>query len=204
MERGNPGPKHPPGVTREAVRELRRQGLSKSQIAAKLIVGRSTVAFHIRRLGLPVDEQFGRRYDWDQIRKMYESGASYRECQRRFGFSRDSWNYAVSRGDIVLRDWRIPLEELLVVGRKTSRGHLKRRLIEAGLKQNCCERCGLTEWNGEPLSMQLHHKNGDGLDNRLENLELLCPNCHSLTDTYGGRNGHRKPRLADDDLEAAA
>jgi 5-methylcytosine-specific restriction endonuclease McrA len=42
--------------------------------------------------------------------------------------------------------------------------------------------------------MQLHHVNGDGLDNRLENLELLCANCHSQTETYGGRNGHRRKR----------
>ena len=40
--------------------------------------------------------------------------------------------------------------------------------------------------------MQLHHVNGDGRDNRLDNLELLCPNCHSQTETYGGRNGHRR------------
>ena len=44
----------------------------------------------------------------------------------------------------------------------------------------------------EPLNAQLHHKNGDGTDNRLENVEFLCPNCHSQTDTYGGRNGHRR------------
>ena len=44
--------------------------------------------------------------------------------------------------------------------------------------------------------MQLHHINGHGDDNRLENLELLCANCHSMTDTYGGRNGHRRKRAA--------
>jgi len=65
-------------------------------------------------------------------------------------------------------------------------------LIAAGLKENRCERCGIIEWQGVHLNMQLHHKNGNGKDNRLENLEFLCANCHSLTDTWGGRNGHRK------------
>ena len=46
---------------------------------------------------------------------------------------------------------------------------------------------------GRATECPLHHKNGDGTDNRLENIEFLCPNCHSQTDTYGGRNGHRKP-----------
>jgi 5-methylcytosine-specific restriction endonuclease McrA len=44
--------------------------------------------------------------------------------------------------------------------------------------------------------MQLHHRDGDGTNNRLENLELICPNCHSQTDTYGGRNGHRRKKAA--------
>jgi HNH endonuclease len=72
------------------------------------------------------------------------------------------------------------------------RGHIKARLLGAGLKEDRCERCGINEWRGEPLSVQLHHIDGDGRDNRLENLGLLCPNCHSQTATYGGRNGHRR------------
>jgi 5-methylcytosine-specific restriction endonuclease McrA len=70
---------------------------------------------------------------------------------------------------------------------------LKARLIDAGLKQNKCEVCGITQWMGKPVSMQLHHTNGDGSDTQLENIQLLCGTCHSQTDTYGGRNGHRKP-----------
>lgn len=86
----------------------------------------------------------------------------------------------------------IPLAELLVVGRRaTNRSYLKRRLIAAGLKDDRCERCGLTEWLGEPLAPQLHHVNGDKHDNRLENLSLLCPNCHALTENWGGRNRAR-------------
>jgi 5-methylcytosine-specific restriction endonuclease McrA len=69
---------------------------------------------------------------------------------------------------------------------------LKKRLIDAGLLENRCERCGLTDWRGEPLGLELHHKNGDGKDNRLPNLEILCPNCHAQTDSWGGRNAHRK------------
>jgi hypothetical protein len=88
----------------------------------------------------------------------------------------------------------MPIEELLVTDRpQTNRSHLKQRLLKEGLKQNRCERCGLTEWLGDPINMQLHHVNGNGKDNRLENIILLCANCHSQTDTYGGRNGHRKP-----------
>jgi 5-methylcytosine-specific restriction endonuclease McrA len=98
----------------------------------------------------------------------------------------------VARGAIVPRH-AMPIEELLVAGRRTHRSHLKKRLLNEGLKQNKCERCGIGEWLGKPLSMQFHHVNGDGSDNRLENIAFLCPNCHSQTDTYGGRNGHRRP-----------
>lgn len=58
-----------------------------------------------------------------------------------------------------------------------------------------CEQCGLgPSWNNAPLTLQLDHRNGDCCDDRLENLRWLCPNCHSQTDTYTGRNAHRKER----------
>jgi 5-methylcytosine-specific restriction endonuclease McrA len=70
--------------------------------------------------------------------------------------------------------------------------------VAAGLKDERCERCGLTDWRGQPLSLALHHVNGDGADNRLENLQLLCPNCHSQTPNFAGRNrGRHKGVVAD-------
>lgn len=96
------------------------------------------------------------------------------------------------------REWITPIDDLLVAGRKRSRGHLKTRLVKEGLKQNRCEICGITEWLGRPLNMELHHVNGDGDDNRLENLQLLCSNCHSQTDNWGGRGVRRRAVSADE------
>jgi DNA-binding transcriptional ArsR family regulator len=183
----------PRGKTRALVERLLNEGIGIAEIAERLGVSKPTVCYHARRLGVPPQSRFGHRYDWAEIRREYDSGVAMRECMRRFGFSQQAWADAVKRGEIVQRERVIPLDDLLVVGRKTSRAHLKRRLVEAGLKENRCEICGITKWLGKPLNMQLHHKSGDGLDNRIENLEFLCANCHSQTDTYGGRNGHRKP-----------
>ena len=65
---------------------------------------------------------------------------------------------------------------------------LKNKLFAAGLKEKRCECCGNTEWMGKPINLELHHLNGNPRDNRIENLQILCPNCHSYTDTYSGKN----------------
>ena len=87
------------------------------------------------------------------------------------------------------------LNTILVENSKYSSYKLKNRLIkEKILKEKCCG-CKKTIWNSrltngenKKIPLELEHKNGNHFDNRLENLELLCPNCHSFTETYGGKN----------------
>lgn len=69
---------------------------------------------------------------------------------------------------------------------------LKNRLYQEGFKTEKCEECGITDWNGKRISLELDHINGDNTDNRIENLRILCPNCHSQTPTFRNKRG-KKP-----------
>jgi DNA-binding transcriptional ArsR family regulator len=178
---------------REQIRTLLDQDRTVTEIARELGVSARTVCYHARKLGRPRSSRFQRRYDWAEVQRFYDAGHSISECQEKFGMARRTFEKAVLRGDVTTRPQATPIDELLVVGRGRNRTHLKRRLLGSGLKENRCERCGITEWRGEPLSMQLHHRNGDGTDNRLENLVFLCANCHSLTESHSRKRGRRVP-----------
>ena len=103
-------------------------------------------------------------------------------------FTNEPWNKGKSV-KIVQR----PLEEVLVENSKLlNQTSLKRRLFRAGLKKDICEICGQEGGN------ELHHINGNPTDNRIENLQILCPNCHSKTETFRGKNSsigrrHKSP-----------
>ena len=68
---------------------------------------------------------------------------------------------------------------------------LKEKLVRDGLKQDCCEKCGVSDWLGVKLPLELHHKDGNHHNNQLENLEILCPNCHSIQEGNSGANRGR-------------
>lgn len=86
---------------------------------------------------------------------------------------------------------KAPIVEVFSTNGNYDYRYVKRRILKENLLPYHCSICLLTEWQNQKLSLQLDHINGINTDHRLDNLRLLCPNCHSLTSTYCGKN--KKP-----------
>ncbi len=147
------------------------------------------------------------RYSEEEARAAVAASLSYSEVLRRLGMRPAGGNHALLRR-WVDEVWEIPtdhfdpgaaanrnlhksakpLGDILVAGSSYSRGKLKQRLLEAGLKSRVCEMCGQGEhWRGRHMSLILDHINGVPDDNRLANLRIVCPNCAATLDTHCGR-----------------
>jgi len=82
----------------------------------------------------------------------------------------------------------VPNSEMLVENSKYSNLAVRKRIADGNLIDYKCQRCGIDSWNGESITLELDHINGQNNDHRIENLRFLCPNCHSQTETYKGKN----------------
>ena len=156
-----------------------RVGVTDDQLRAAVIASRS-YAQAIRAVGL------------------IAAGGNYDQIRRRIAqldldtshFKGQGWN----RGGGGVRPPK-PLHEVLVKDRWTQSHKLKKRLFRAGLKQERCELCGWAERAPDGrVPVELDHANGDKNDNRLENLRILCPNCHALQPTHRGLNKQSRRR----------
>jgi hypothetical protein len=88
------------------------------------------------------------------------------------------------------------LPEIVIAALAVKKGRPdKEVLYRSGLKKRECEDCGISEWQGHPAPLQLEHVDGDNSNNRIENLRILCANCHALTPTFGGKNKGRPFRV---------
>ncbi len=80
------------------------------------------------------------------------------------------------------------ISQLLIRGSDYSNSRLRRRLLAEGYAAHRCSRCQLETWMGEAIPLELDHIDGDRHNNSIDNLRLLCNNCHALTPTYKARN----------------
>lgn len=186
----------PTGATRQRLqRELRARRIDTSHF------GRSRVGRGHRRW---TDEQLQAAVRASHsyagvIRRLglVPAGGNYDQVQRRIGeLALDTSHFTGMGWNVGLRfrpNPPLPLDELLVKNRQTGSYTLKQRLFRAGLKAPACELCGwaVRAPDGR-IPVELDHINGEKTDNRIENLRILCPNCHSLQPTHRGLN--RKSR----------
>ena len=150
-------------------------------------------------------------YDWNEqkLREAVANSVNYKDVLRFLDIPTNGNNNSTLKRKIEhlgidishftfapkIRAKRIKdIKDYLVDGSKCSRHVLKRHLLSEGYKQNICEICGISEWNGKPLAMQIHHKDGNTHNNRLDNLMMICPNCHAQTENYRGKANVKNER----------
>ncbi len=164
-----------------------------------------------RRFAVPYKKRV-LKYSEQDLRDAIASSSSYAEVLRKLEIRVGGGNYATLRKQIETLKidtshmtgmlWNKgrespyimerPLEEILVKDSDyANTSALRKRLVRQGIFEPRCASCGLADWLSQPIPLELDHINGDRFDHRLENLRLLCPNCHALTATYRGKNKRR-------------
>lgn len=146
----------------------------------------------------------------DDFERILKESETYKEALITMGFAAKSGGNYKTLKQRILRDNidvshiennkkkfrgttnEISIDDAFVIGSNLSSKSLKKKLFKNKLLEEKCSKCGLeNQWEGEPISLQLDHINGNHDDNKLDNLRILCPNCHSQTKTFGGRNSKR-------------
>jgi hypothetical protein len=171
---------------------------------------------HVRQLGLDTSHLLdarnranARKWSDDALRIAVAGSRSFSQAIRGLGLIPAGGNFdhvqrrirelAIDTSHFSGKGWNVggkfrptpalPLDQVLVAGRWTSSHNLKNRLFNAGLKKRECELCGWAVRAADGrMPLELDHINGDKTNNRLDNLRILCPNCHSLQPTHRGLN----------------
>lgn len=189
------------------IRQMLQAGKKYKEIGETLQVAKSTIAYHARELGLvrghPIEF---RRYDWAEIQAYYDIGYCQAEVTEHFNMRPGTIRDAVKNGSLKIDRSRcckthrqgkvgVPHETIFIVDSVYSTKVTKQKILRENLIPYSCsnEFCDLYQsvkpvWAGKLLVLHLDHINGIRNDHRLENLRFLCPNCHTQTSTYCGRN----------------
>jgi hypothetical protein len=147
-----------------------------------------------------------KKYTLEELKDALATSVSYRQTLDKLGVTPAGGNYSTLRKAITHfnldtshlkgQGWnkgknlgpKRPIEDYLSNKHSCTSHRLRKRLIEENFFEAKCYNCGQAEWLGNPIPLELEHIDGNHQNNTLENLTILCPNCHALTPTYRGRN----------------
>ena len=157
-----------------------------------------------------------KNYDKELLKEITKNSTSFSEILKKLNLSPQGANYKMIKNLIInfnidhkhllcknRRTWKTGIkkswDEILIENYQFVIGSsIKQRLIKENILKYECYICSISSWNNNKLTLQLDHINGINNDNRIENLRLLCPNCHSQTTTFAGRklkNKKQKPPI---------
>lgn len=192
----------------EKVMNLYKEGLSYNQIAKALNMNKSTVAYYVNRFDnekylLDKELKDKQQLEYEKIvcDVFLKQKNLHKTCKM---LNKRPTNTNYKKISQILNKNNIKIDEVVYYLNKTkkklgyedifkensslsSSSHLRDYIFKFNLKEKKCEECGISSWNGKDIGFQVHHINGMRTDNRIENLKLLCPNCHSQTDNFCGR-----------------
>lgn len=142
----------------------------------------------------------------EEIENFIKESRSYRDLALKLGYSNESGS-AIATIKSMIQELNLDVSHFTGQGWNKnnfdySRFQYEKKIRGATMIQALtalrgwrCENCGLTEWQGQKVPLEVHHIDGDELNSVLENLQVLCPNCHALTNNYKGKNQKKQDGL---------
>lgn len=195
---------------KEQILKLRKEGKTYSQIKEIVGCSKSTISYHCGNKDISKSwKKF--KYNKEILILAVDKAISFAGILKELNLPINGGKYLTLKKKLI--DFNIPHDHLLgqawakglselnsfsekefykkvlkLNGTGWSSHKIKLKLYKFKLKTPICEKCNLTDWLGKSISLHLDHINGNNKDNRIENLRILCPNCHSQTETYAGKN----------------
>jgi hypothetical protein len=200
----------------EQIIEDYKNGLSRKEICEKYNVTKSFVAYRLRRDFQEILQRRKAKFATDiefieLVKKYLPQSNSLNHLCNKLGLKGVEGYYTKIKK--IIEDYHLDTshfgqtkhncfgfcnsmtdEEYFASNAKRDGRNLLKRLLNHSYKEYKCECCGLNEWRGEKIPIEVHHINGNHFDNRIENLQLLCRNCHALTENYGSKNHKEKTK----------
>jgi hypothetical protein len=149
----------------------------------------------------------------EKFNELVKESHSFRELAEKLGYKKDAGGNIQTVKDAISfyksdishflgQSWNKENFDYSIFEKGTPIKKFSNNTVKALVKirDHKCESCGLTEWLENPITLHIHHKDGDRTNNGLENLQLLCPNCHSFTDNYIGKKNSGQKEISDNDF----